>query len=323
MLTKKIIHYGAVLIALFTLNVLAEPADNPYRKSLDITKKYLPEAIAAMWQSEYLVWRAQLFNSACSQNQQAVKNTINSSFPLFNQYIIDQAIINKTLTDDSEKLILQNSNKLYYLIFSEVYAFAYKKRLQIIKQYHPEITLDLCTHAKKSSQQYPAYEQAIMPWQTTNQLEVNTWRAELFSMRTVNKYFINAFMTRQKPFANIIDAEIYARIQQDEKAIIAFTDISESYRYGALLMKEIAKAYTKTKGRELPDKLWRPIYAQEASLLASRAYKLATVSALMQLKALYPELSPRIEAHMLSYVKLQLSTLDQDKKRLSKAFNAG
>ncbi|MFT5813342.1 MAG: hypothetical protein ACI9VT_001090 [Psychroserpens sp.] len=34
-------------------------------------------------------------------------------------------------------------------------------------------------------------------------------------------------------------------------------------------------------------------------------------------------LSPRIEAHMLSYVKLQLSTLDQDKKRLSKAFNAG
>ncbi|MFT5813341.1 MAG: hypothetical protein ACI9VT_001089 [Psychroserpens sp.] len=126
--------------------------------------------------------------------------------------------------------------------------------------------------------------------QTTNQLEVNTWWAELFSMRTVNKYFINAFMTRQKPFANIIDAEIYARIQQDEKFIIAFNDISESYRYTALLVEKIAKAYTKTKARELPDKLWRQIYAQEASLLASRAYKLATVSALMQLRALYLEL---------------------------------
>ena len=41
----------------------------------------------------------------------------------------------------------------------------------------------------------------------------------------------------------------------------------------------------------------------------------------MQIKELYPKVFPKIEAHMTSYIKLQLSTLEQDKNRLNEAFN--
>ena len=160
------IYFSVVLVATVTLNVSAQVTDNPFRNSLEITEKYLPKALKSMWQSEYLVWRAQLFNSACSEQSLGVSSVINSSFGLFNQFIIDQVIMNKELASDNEQLILQDSNKLYYLLFSKIYASAYKKRLQIIKQYHPDISAELCQHALTLAKQYPADEQPILPWQT-------------------------------------------------------------------------------------------------------------------------------------------------------------
>ena len=56
-------------------------------------------------------------------------------------------------------------------------------------------------------------------------------------------------------------------------------------------------------------------------MLATQAYRLGTISALMKNKALYPEEFPKIEAHMTSYIKLQLSTLEQDKQRLNEVFS--
>ena len=321
MIKNKLIYFSVVLVATVTLNVSAQVTANPFRNSLEITEKYLPKALKSMWQSEYLVWRAQLFNSACSEQSLGVLSVINSSFGLFNQFIIDQAIMNTELASDNGQLILQDSNKLYYLLFSKIYASAYIKRLQIIKQYHPDISAELCQHALTLAKQYPADEQPILPWQTTQKAEGNTWRTDLFSMRVVYKHFITAFFDRQKPFAEIIDAEIYAIIAKDKKAILAFSDLSDSYKYSAVLMNNIDKAYEKRTGTSLTDKNYQPIYAQTASMVATQAYRLGTISALMQIKALYPEEFPKIEAHMTSYIKLQLSTLEQDKQRLNEVFS--
>lgn len=308
-------------MTLLSLNALAEISANPFRASVKITAKYIPKAIVTMWQSEHLIWRAQLFNAACGGNTQAVKHAINASFSLVNQVIIDQAIINHELIDKNAKLILQDSNKLYYRIFSRVYAYAYTKRLRIIQQYHPEVSADLCAHAEKISQQYPPDNLPILPWQITHQTGFKAWQADLFSMRVVNWHFVTAFINRQKSFAHIMDAEIYAMMQQDKKAISAFADISASYQYKHLLMKEITQAYRQVKGKKLPDKLWRASYAQAASLLANHAYKLATMSALTQIKALYPELYQGIETHASRYIKLQLSNLPASKLQLDKVFN--
>ena len=321
MIKNKLIQFGTALVATVVISVSAQVNDNPFRNSLEITQKYLPKALKSMWQREYLVWRAQLFNSACSEKKLGVSGVINSSFGLFNQYIIDQAIMNKELANDNEQLILQDSNKLYYLLFSQIYASAYQKRLQIIKQYHPDISVELCQHALTLAEQYPADEQPILPWQITQKAEENTWQADLFSMRVVYKHFITAFYDRQKPFADIIDAEIYARISEDDKAIITFSEIRNSYKYAVILMNNINKTYQQRTGKSLSDSNYQPIYAQRASIVATQAYRLGTVSALMQIKELYPKVFPKIEAHMTSYIKLQLSTLEQDKNRLNEAFN--
>jgi hypothetical protein len=317
MINKRTVNISAMFMVLMSLNVFAGVTDNPFRKSLEITKAYLPKAILTMWQSEHLIWRAQLFNRACGENTQAVNHAINAGFPLVNQVIIDQAIINHQLIDENAKLILQDSNKLYYQIFSRVYAYAYAERLRIIQQYYPEISADLCAHAKIIAQQYPPDDLPIVPWQLTEQSDFKVWRADLFSMRVVNQHFVAAFIKRQQPFAHIIDAEIYAMMQQDKKAISAFSTLSNSYQYNHLLMKEITQAHSK----KLPDELWRAGYAQTANLSATHAYKLATISALRQIRALYPKLYQRIETHAISYVKLQLSRLQESKSQLNEAFN--
>jgi hypothetical protein len=321
MINTTTVSFSAIFMVLVSLNVFAGVTDNPFRKSLEITKAYLPKAILTMWQSEHLIWRAQLFNRACGENTQAVNHAINAGFPLVNQIIIDQAIINHQLIDENAKLILQDSNKLYYQIFSRVYAYAYTERLRIIQQYYPEISADLCAHAKTISPQYPSDDLPIVPWQLPDQSEFKVWRADLFSMRVVNQHFVAAFIKRQQVFAHIIDAEIYAIMQQDEKAISAFSALSNSYQYNHLLMEEITQAYSKIKGKKLPGELWRAGYAQTANLSATHAYKLATISALRQIRALYPKLYQRIEAHAISYVKLQLSTLQESKSQLNEALN--
>lgn len=322
LLHKKIISFSAVFIALISLNVFSIGADNPFRKALEITNKHMPKAFLAMWQNDHLIWRAQLFNAACSENTQSIQYAINAGFPLVNQYIIDQAITGGELIDENARLILQDSNKLYYKLFSKVYAYGYTRRLQIIQQYQPEISADLCAHAQSAAQQYPADEVPMLAWQITNQMEFMPWRADLFSMRTVNNYFFTAFTNQQKRFAHVIDAQIYAQMHQDEKATSAFSEITNNYQYDTLLLREIAKAYNQANDNVLPDKLWRASYAQEASVWAAQAYKLATVSALMQIKALYPERYQQIESHMSRYIKLQMARLDNDKVRLNKAFNA-
>ena len=321
MIKNKLIQLGTASVASVAISVSAQVNDNPFRHSLEITQKYLPKALKSMWQSEHLVWRAQLFNSACNEQALGVSSVINASFGLFNQYIIDQAIMNKELANDDEQLILQDSNKLYYLLFSQIYTSAYKKRLQIIKQYYPDISEELCLHALTLAEKYPTDDQPILPWQSTEKAEKNTWRADLFSMRVVYKHFIKAFYDRQKSFAEIIDAELYAIITEDKKATLALSDISYSHQYSALLMNNINKAYQKRTGKNLTDKNYQPIYAQTASMVATQAYRLGTFSALMQIKELYPEIFPKIEAHMTDYIKLQLSALAQDKNRLNAAFN--
>ena len=125
MINKRVVSLSAILMVLVSLNVFARVTDNPFRKSLEITEAYLPKAILTMWQSEHLIWRAQLFNHACEENTQAVTHAINAGFTLVNQVIIDQAIINHKLIDENAKLILQDRNKLYYQVFSRVYAYGY------------------------------------------------------------------------------------------------------------------------------------------------------------------------------------------------------
>jgi len=329
MIKPQAILFSVVFMTLFSTNILADVTSNPFKNSLAITKKNLPNALGAMWQSEHLIWRAQLFNAACRQNLQPIKYAVNAGFPLVNQYITDQGVINgelnqgadDALTDANATFILHDTNKVAYQIFSEVYAYAYVRRLRIIQQFHPEISAELCAHAEKTSQQYPVDAVSTLPWQITNQTEFKTWRADLFSMRIVNKYFVTAFINRQKAFAHLIDAEIYAMMQGDEKAVSAFSEISESYQYQALLMNEITQAYQQAKGKKIPAKLWHASYGQEASTWASQAYKLATVSALMQIKTLYPDLYQRIETHAISYIKLQLSNIDESKSQLNEAFN--
>lgn len=322
MFNKKIISFSAVFMALLSLNTLSAEVDNPFRKALEITNKHMPNALGTMWQSEHLIWRAQLFNAACNQNTQPIQYAINAGFLLVNQYIIDQAITSNALIDENTRLILQDSNKLYYKVFTKIYSYAYTRRLQIIQQYQPEITNDLCAHAETASQQYPADEVPMLPWQITNQVEFMPWRADLFSMRTVNNYFVAAFINQQKRFAHVIDAKIYAQMHRDEKLASTFSELTDSYQYQALLMNEITQVYNQANDNALSDKLWRASYAQEAIVLASQAYKLATVSALMQIKALYPERYQQIESHMSSYIKLQMARLGEDKVQLNKAFNA-
>ena len=317
MIKKHAISLCALFTTLFTLNVLAEVVTNPFRQSVDLTKKYMPQAMAAMWQSEHLIWRAQLFNAACKQDFRPVNYAINAGFPLVNQYIIDQAIMAGDLPDKKSSLILQDSNKLYYKIFSEVYSYAYIKRLRIIQHFHPAITTDLCTFAEKSVEKYRAVHLPILPWQITNQAEFKTWRADLFSMRVVNKHFFDAFIKRLEPFAHIVDAEIYAWIQQDKPVMSAFSILSNNAKYDDLLMNEIEQVYRQAGDKALPNKLWRASYAQDADLWASQAYKLATVSALMQTKTLFPELYQDIETHTISYIKLQLSRLEASKQQLN------
>ena len=186
MIKNKLIQLGTALVASVAISVSAQVNDNPFRHTLEITQKYLPKALKSMWQSEHLVWRAQLFNSACNEQALGVSSVINASFGLFNQYIIDQAIMNKELANDDEQLILQDSNKLYYLLFSQIYTSAYKKRLQIIKQYYPDISEELCLHALTLAEKYPTDDQPILPWQSTEKAEKNTWRADLFSMRVLS-----------------------------------------------------------------------------------------------------------------------------------------
>ena len=86
-------------------------------------------------------------------------------------------------------------------------------------------------------------------------------------------------------------------------------------------MNNINKAYQQRTGKILSDSNYQPIYAQRASMVATQAYSLGTVSAMMQIKELYPEEFLKIETHMTSYIKLQLSTLEQNKNRLNEAFN--
>ncbi|MGB1262712.1 MAG: hypothetical protein ACPG52_07385 [Cognaticolwellia sp.] len=323
MIKNQLIKLSAVLMMLFSLNVLAVTTDNPFWHSQTLTTKHLPKAFISMWQSEHMIWRAQLFNAACSKNNRSIKYAINVGFPLVNQYIVDQAIINDELLDEHASAVLHDSNKLYYRIFSEVYAYAYIKRLKVIQQYHPQVSADLCAHADKISQQYPADELPISPWQVTDQSEFRAWQADLFSMRVVNKHFVAAFIKRQQPFAHIIDGQIYAMMMQDKKAVTAFFELSGSAKYQKLLAKQIAQGYQQARGKKLSQKDWRAHYANKADVLASQAYALATVSALEQIKTLYPALYPKIEAHMVSYVELQRSTLATDKKRLAAMLNEG
>ncbi len=320
---------------LMSANVMAIQVSNPFKHSLTITKKYMPKAFAAMWQSEHLLWRAQLFKAACEQNKQSLKYAINAGFPLVNQFITDQAAINSelnqivglsgehALTDETAAKLLHDSNKLYYRIFSEVFAYGYIRRLQIVQHFHPDVSGDLCAHAKKIASEYVVDEVLVSPWQMTEHTEFEAWQGDLFSMTIVNKYFTSAYIARQKPFGHIVDANIYAMMQKNEQAESAFSKMIHSYEYSSLLLKEITQAYQDDKGSVLPVHRWRAEYAFDASVWASQAYTLATLSTLRQINELYPEHYQQIEKHMTSYVDLQLSSLAEANEQLNDALNKG
>ena len=317
-----------IFVMLMSNHVMANAVSNPIKNSLAITQKYMPKAFAVMWQSEHLLWRAQLFKSACDKNNQSLKYVFNSAFPLIHQFISDQALINaesnqmpnvakgNELTDEIAANILHDTNKLYYRVFSEAFAYGYIRRLQIVQHFHPDVSDDLCLHAKKIALEHPIDEVQLSPWQVTETAGFEAWQADFFSMIIINKYFISAFIERQKPFAHIIDAKIYAMMQPNEQAENAFSTMSNSYEYSRLLLKEITQAFNDDKGELLPKKYWRAEYAFDANVWATQAYTLATISALRQVNELYPELTTRIETHREGYIALQLMELDASKRQL-------
>lgn len=328
MIKKQFIGISMIFVMLMSNHVMANAVSNPIKNSLAITEKYMPKAFAAMWQSEHLLWRAQLFKSACDNNNPSLKYALNAGFPLVEQFIYDQALINgdfnyndrpnlaPALTDEATASILHDTNKLYYRIFSDIFAYGYISRLQIVQHFHPEISIDLCSHAKKIASEHPIDEVAISPWKTKKNVAFESWQVDLFSVSVLSKYFSAAYIARQKPFAHIIDAKIYAMMQQNEPAEKAFSTLTNSYEYSRLLVQEITQAHNDDKGEILPKHQWRATYAFDANVWATQAYTLATISALRQVNELYPELTKRIEAHKESYIALQLTALDESKRQL-------
>ena len=326
MIKKQFI--GMIFVMLMSSHAMANAVSSPIKNSLAITQKYMPKAFAAMWQSEHLLWRAQLFKSACDKNNQSLKYVFNSAFPLIHQFISDQVVINaefsqvpnlaigNELTDETAANILHDTNKLYYRVFSEAFAYGYIRRLQIVQHFHPEVSIDLCSHAKKIASEHPIDEVAMSSWQVTESAEFEAWQSDLFSMSVLSKYFSAAYIARQKTFAHIIDAKIYAMMQLNEQAEKAFSTLTNSYEYSRLLLKEISQAYKDDKGELLPKQYWRAEYAFDANVWATQAYTLATVSALRQINELYPELTTRIETHREGYIALQLMALDASKRQL-------
>lgn len=326
MLNKNLMRLcQATILLLLTSYVVAKPVEstleNPLRKALELSDKYMPKALINMWQTEHLTWRAQLFGAACGNKLKKYRVVSNASYRLVNDFIIDQAIINDGLSDVKTTLALHDISKLHYRIFSEIYGYAYIRRLRLIQHYHPEVKLPLCQYAEEMSKKFPVDDMPTLPWKVTNLNDFSAFKADLFSMSVLNRYFIPAFINRQKPFSHIIDAKIYAQILENKAAVFAFTDFTISYKYRQLLINEISKVYKQKEDRDLNTQSLRFHYIQTASRWAEQAYGLATASALMQVKAKYPDHYQKIKAHMNSYLNLKLSGIGKSEIKLAEIFN--
>ena len=305
-----------ITIAMLCLSPHAFAKVNPFHQAMALTTKYMPTALANMWQTEHLTWRAQLLYAACTKDFQAINQEIQSSFSLVHDHIIDQAILNGELIDESSKPALQDAAKLHYKIYSAAYRYGYVYRNKVIQKFHPSINPSLCHDAKEMAQQYPADNLPILPWQHTGRLKGVAWRENIFAMRIINKHFSRAYRKRQQKFSHIVDAQIYALITDNDVAYSAFSDVTQGYDFKKLLVQEISQAYQLSRKKKLPSSHWVSIYTQKAEGWATQAYVQSTISALRRIEELYPEIYQDIKLHMSSYIDLQLSTLEADKAQI-------
>jgi hypothetical protein len=289
---------------------------NPFNQAMALTTKYMPAAMLKMWDTEHLTWRAQLLYAACTNDFYGISQEINASFSLVHDYILDQAILNGELSEDSVKLALQDAAKLHYKIYSSAYRYGYIYRIKVLQKYHPDINPALCDDAKKMSKQYLADDAPILPWQYTGRLKNETWRANIFAMRIMNKRFFPAYLARQRQFGHLIDAQIYAWMKNDIKASDLFAEVTGSYAFQNLLTDEIAKAYELARNKQLPNSPWLAIYTKKSAAWATQAYVQSTISALKRVEEQYPKIYQEIKHHTDSYIELQLNGLGAERERI-------
>jgi len=312
------IKVSLVLIAISMLSVSGQVVAkvNPFNQAMALTTKYMPAAMVKMWDTEHLTWRAQLLHAACTNDFHGINQEINASFSLVHDYILDQAILNGELSEDSVKLALQDAAKLHYKIYSSAYRYGYTYRIKVLQKYHPEINPILCDDAKKMSKQYLADNAPMLPWQHTGRLKNETWRANIFAMRIMNKRFFPAYLARQRQFGHLVDAQIYTMIKNDIKTYELFAEVTGSYAFQDLLTDEIAKAYKLARNKKLPNSPWLVIYTKKAAVWATQAYMQSTISVLKRAEEKYPDIYQDIKQHMDSYIELQLNELEAEKERL-------
>ena len=304
----------ATLATLISLNVYANV--NPFPQATALATKYLPSAVIKMWETEHLTWRAQLLYAACTDDFQPINQEMQASFSLVHDYILDQAILNGEIVDDAVKLALQDAAKLQYKIYSSAYRYGYIHRVKILQKFHPDINPALCDDAKDMAQQFPADVQPILPWQHTGSLKGVKWRDNIFAMRIINKRFFPAYLARQQQFAHVIDAQIYAVMNNDDKSYRTFSELSKSSAFQKLLTREMSQAYQLDRSKELPSSPWISIYTYNAEKWARQAYMQSTISVLKRVEEKDPKIYQNIKRHMKSYIELQLNGLEADKARL-------
>ena len=292
---------------------------NPFIKAMYLSDKYMRDAVVSMWSTESLSWRAQLFQTACTDDFTAINQEIAASYTLVHDHIFDQAILNGELITENDKKALEDVAKLHYKIYSSAYRYGYIYRLKVIQKFHPEINPEFCRDAEQMSQQFPSDSGVFLPSRHTGNLQNEKWRANILAMRIINKRLFPAYLKRQQQYSHLVDAQIYAMMNDDKDSYVAFSRVTRSQSYKNLLMAEIAKTRELAVNRKLPNSSWLAGYLNKAETWLWQAYAQSTISALKRIEEKYPEVYLDIKQHMGSYIELQLSVLEADKEQIKQS----
>lgn len=308
-----------LLILLFSAVFVSQTAfasSNPFVQAMTLSNKYMRGAVISMWNSEHLSWRAQLFQAACTDDFTEINHEIAASFTLVHDKIIDQAILNGELITEDEKAALADMAKLHYKIYSSAYRYGYIYRLKVIQKHYPEINPEFCIDAEEMSENFPVDHAAMLPWRHTGNLRNEQWQDNIHAMRILNKYLLPAYLARQQQFNHLVDAQIYAMINDDKNSFAALAKVTTSQDYKNLLVAEVAKARELATNKKLPNSPWLAAYLTQAETWLWQAYAQSTISALQRIEEKYPKVHQKIEQHMDSYIELQRAELEADKARL-------
>lgn len=292
---------------------------NPFIKAMFLSNKHMADAVVNMWSTESQSWRAQLFQAACTDDFTAINQEIAASYSLVHDHILDQAILNGELITEDDKKALADMAKLHYKIYSSAYRYGYIYRLKVIQKFHPEINPEFCRDAEQLSQQFPSDSAVFLPWHHTGNLRNEKWRENILAMRIINKRLFPAYVKRQQQYSHLVDAQIYAMINDDKNSYVAFSEIIKSQDYKDLLMTEIAQAREFATNKKLPKSPWLAAYLNKAETWLWQAYAQSTISALRRIEEKYPEVYLDIKQHMGSYIELQLSVLEADKEQIKQS----